>query len=193
MIYREYAKRAVDCVVAAVGLIALSVLIALAMVAICLNSSGPVFFVQRRVGRFGKPFTIYKLRTMTVDPERQVRQTETSDPEVFFVGKILRRLKIDELPQLWNILNGDMSLVGPRPCLEQTYSEMPDWARQRFAVRPGITGLAQVHGNVALSWEERWAYDVKYSEKVSWLLDFAIICKTASVVIFGEERYKKSL
>lgn len=193
MIYQEYVKRGFDFIVAAAGLVVVCVPVALAMVTIWLSSPGPVFFMQTRIGRSGRRFAILKLRTMTVNPARQVAQTDNSDPEVFFVGKILRRLKIDELPQLWNILRGDMSLVGPRPCLEETSNEMPAWARQRFAVRPGITGLAQVHGNIALSWEERWAYDVEYVKKLGPLLDFAILCKTAIVVLLGEERYKKPL
>ena len=101
----------------------------------------------------------------------------------------MRRLKIDELPQLINVLKGEMSLVGPRPCLPVTAKEAPGWAQKRFEVRPGLTGLAQVNGNIGLSWEQRWIYDVYYVETINWHLDCKILFKTILVVLLGEERF----
>lgn len=192
MIYRSGGKRLLDLTlgVSALALFALPILFG--MIAIKLSSSGPVFFFQTRVGRGGNSFRIYKLRTMTVDPCRShAVQAKLNDPGVFAAGRVLRRFKIDEMPQIFNVLCGDMSLVGPRPCLLETRSGMPEWACRRFEVRPGITGLAQTRGNVALSWEQRWEQDVEYVDKLSFLLDALIILKTTVVVIAGEERFGK--
>lgn len=185
-------KRAFDFIFSLIAVFLILPLIAIAAVAIKLSSPGPVFFRQERVGRGGRSFSIFKLRTMTVNPDRETIQTFNSDPQVFSVGKILRRTKIDELPQIFNVLRGDMSLVGPRPCLRHTYAEMPEWAQKRAQVRPGITGLAQINGNIALSWEERWRYDVRYVETLSFFGDIKLILKTVAVVLLGEERFKDS-
>lgn len=192
MIYRKYVKRLLDFVFALAVLAFIWPLIALAALAIKSASRGPVFFTQSRIGLRGGAFRIYKLRTMSVDSERVLRQTSQQDPEVFWVGKVLRRLKIDELPQIFNVLIGDMSIVGPRPCLQFTMQEMPEWALSRFDLRPGMTGLAQVSGNVSLSWQERWEYDVRYVEKCSFLYDCRIVLKTLLVVVFGEERFRSA-
>lgn len=190
MIYSKGLKRGFDIMVSLIlTLIALPVLIVSA-VAIKLSSPGPIFFQQKRVGLNGKEFSIIKLRTMVVNESRELKQTHASDPDVFLVGRLLRRLKIDEIPQIFNVLFGDMSLVGPRPSLLETFNEMPEWARKRVSVRPGMTGLAQVNGNVSLSWEERWKYDVKYVENVSLLTDLKLILKTIAVVVMGESRFK---
>jgi lipopolysaccharide/colanic/teichoic acid biosynthesis glycosyltransferase len=130
---------------------------------------------------------------MTVDPYRLHAQTDNFDSDVFLVGKILRRLKIDELPQIINIFLGDMSFVGPRPCLPHTFDEMPDWAKARFLVRPGLTGLAQVNGNIMLSWPERWRYDQAYVHHVTISKDLKIIFKSLLIVILGEEYFMKTL
>jgi lipopolysaccharide/colanic/teichoic acid biosynthesis glycosyltransferase len=192
VIYRRFGKRIIDVVASGVLLLAFAIPILGGLTLIRFSSPGPGMFRQVRVGKNGTTFTILKLRTMTVNPDREMVQTSTTDPEVLPVGRLLRRLKIDELPQLWNVFRGDMSLVGPRPCLEQTRDEMPAWARRRFDVRPGLTGLAQVNGNVALSWEERWRHDVKYVEEFSCLLDARVLIKTALVVFLGEERFRSA-
>jgi lipopolysaccharide/colanic/teichoic acid biosynthesis glycosyltransferase len=179
-----------DLFVGATLLLLTGIPMILAMFMILASSPGPVFFVQTRVGLGGKPFRILKLRTMTVDPGRVTAQTLNSDPEVLPVGKFLRHFKIDELPQIVNVLKGDMSLVGPRPCLEETRAAMPDWARRRFEVRPGLTGLAQVNGNVSLSWVERWRHDVDYVNRYSLVLDMKIIAKTVVVLLLGENRFR---
>src|SRR5690606_12965931 len=139
MIYRVYIKRIVDVLFSLAVLSLVWPAIGIAVLAIKFSSEGPIFFTQNRVGLNGKTFKIYKLRTMSVDVNRGVKQTNQADPEVFGVGKILRRLKIDELPQIFNVLIGDMSVVGPRPCLEVTKQEMPEWALRRFELRPGMT------------------------------------------------------
>ena len=193
MIYKTQIKRSIDAVVSALLLALVAAPLVVAMVMIFISSPGPVFFVQNRVGLFGRPFRILKLRTMTVDPGRVLTQTVNSNPEVFLFGKFLRRFKVDELPQLLNVLKGDMSLVGPRPCLQETQSGMPEWAKRRFEVRPGLTGLAQVNGNVALSWEERWRHDVDYVQRLNFALDINIMAKTALVLALGEGRLRKSL
>lgn len=190
MIYRKSLKRVFDIVAALVMLSLAALPVLVSSILIRLSSPGPVFFLQNRVGFGGRVFRIVKLRTMSVDPSRRIGQTTNEDPSVFPVGKVLRRLKIDELPQIFNVLKGDMSFVGPRPCLEKTRDEMPEWARQRFDVLPGVTGLAQINGNILLTWEERWKYDVSYVEKVGFFLDLVIITKTAVVVLLGEERFK---
>lgn len=190
MIYRNGGKRLLDLTLGLCALALFALPILLAVFAVKLSSPGPAFFFQTRVGRKGQAFRIYKLRTMNVDPTRrgtvQVRQ---NDPGVFAAGRFLRRFKIDEMPQIFNVIRGDMSFVGPRPCLEETRNEMPDWARRRFEVRPGITGLAQTKGNVALSWENRWEQDIQYVNRLSFPLDVWLVLKTVLVVILGEEKF----
>lgn len=191
MIYESFVKRGTDFVLSSLALFFLLPLIFTAAILVKLSSPGPIFFTQERVGRNGHRFNIYKVRTMSVDNGRGISQTLNSDPDVFPVGKILRRFKLDELPQIYNVVKGDMSIVGPRPCLEQTAKEMPIWARQRFSFRPGLTGLAQVNGNVSLSWEERWRYDIDYVDNCSFNLDLKILAKTFLVVFRGEEYFRR--
>lgn len=193
MTYRNFLKRIFDLGVSSFLIVlALPLLVASAL-AVVLSSPGSPLFTQRRVGRNGRVFNIYKLRTMTVSEDRKVQQTRSEDPEVLFVGRFLRRLKIDELPQIINVLLGDMSLVGPRPCLEVTYDEMPEWARERFHVRPGLTGLAQINGNIELTWEQRWRYDIDYVRRLSFLLDLRILAKTVLVVLLGEATFRTEI
>ncbi len=191
--YRRFGKRTLDIIISA-GLLLMFLLPILAgLLSIRVTSEGPGLFRQVRVGLGEIRFTIFKLRTMSINQERELVQTKNEDPEVLPVGRVLRRLKIDELPQLWNVLRGDMSLIGPRPCLEHTLDEMPMWARRRFNVRPGLTGLAQVNGNVALTWEERWKHDVSYVDQLSVWLDLRILLKTILVVLLGEEKFRRAI
>lgn len=190
MIYRNGGKRLLDLSLGLCALALFALPILVAIVAVKLSSPGPAFFFQTRVGRKGQVFRIYKLRTMTVDPTRLSSvQVGQNDPSVFAVGRFLRRFKIDEMPQIFNVVRGDMSFVGPRPCLEETRNEMPGWARRRFEVRPGITGLAQTKGNVALSWKKRWEQDIQYVNRLSFPLDVWLVLKTVLVVILGEEKF----
>lgn len=190
MTYKKFFKRFFDIALASVIFLCCVPILFLSILGIRLVSPGPIFFRQRRVGRHGKVFEIFKLRTMSLDPNRKASQTTLADPEVFAFGRVLRRLKIDELPQVMNVLRGDMSIVGPRPCLEHTFTDMPDWAKRRLEVRPGITGQAQVNGNIAMSWEKRWHYDIQYVDNVSIGTDTKIILKTIVVVLLGEEKFR---
>ena len=155
------------------------------------NSKGPIIFKQRRIGLNCNPFTIYKFRTMKIKLDRIEKQVYLGDEDIIFGGNFLRRFKLDELPQLINILIGDMSFVGPRPCLDLTLKSMPEWALDRFDIKPGLTGLAQVNGNIKLSWPERWNFDVIYSKKKSFLMDIFIIFKTLIVLCIGENINKE--
>lgn len=190
MIYRRFGKRILDVSISALALTIAAPVIAAAWASVKLTSRGPGLFRQTRVGWRERPFELHKIRTMPVDPDRKLTQTGHRDPDVLPVGRLLRRLKVDELPQIANVLSGQMSLVGPRPCMPATAADMPAWARSRFAVRPGLTGLAQVNGNAAISWEDRWRLDVDYVERCSFLLDISIIVKTLAVICFGEERFR---
>lgn len=191
--YKKYIKRFFDFTIALMALVIFMPILSLSIIAILFESPGNPFFKQRRVGRYGKVFEIFKLRTMTINPRREIGQTKGSDSEVLWSGKVLRRFKIDELPQVFNVLKGDMSLVGPRPCLEITFEEMPEWAKQRIFTKPGLTGLAQVNGNIELSWEQRWLYDVEYLQKITFINDFLIILKTLLIIVWGEGRFRREI
>ena len=181
------AKRAADVVWAAELLALLLPLLLLVAVAVRVTSRGEVVFRQERIGKNGRPFVIYKFRTMSAAAERSQLGTyvHRDDPRITPLGRILRRTSLDELPQLLNVLRGDMSIVGPRPDLPHHVERYSDVQRRRLEVRPGITGLAQVSGRNDLSWEERIKLDVEYIERWSLLLDLAILAKTAGVVLGG--------
>ena len=184
-------KRLTDLIISLLLLILLSPILILCTLSIKLGDKGPIFYKQQRVGLNGSFFEILKFRSMSVNENREIGQTFNTDPEITWIGRLMRRTKIDELPQLINVVKGDMGLVGPRPCLIITYEEMPEWAKERFKVRPGMTGLAQINGNIFLSWEERWKYDIQYVKTLSILNDIKIVFKTILVVIFGEDKFKK--
>lgn len=187
-IYPRYIKRVVDIVVAAVLLIIVSPILLITYLLIKITSPGPAFFTQQRVGLHERQFKIYKFRSMVVshdaDPKEQVY---LSDPRITPVGYVIRRFKIDELPQLWNVFIGDMTLVGPRPTLPEHLEDYTPEQRRRAAVVPGLTGWAQVNGNVMLPIDERIAHDLWYIDHLSPLLDIKILFMTATVVLFGEK------
>ncbi|RJP31926.1 MAG: sugar transferase [Phycisphaerales bacterium] len=189
----RWGKRVADVVGAALLLVLLSPVLVAAAAAIRLSGPGEVLFRQRRGGRYGRPFTLLKFRTMragrTPDPKELV---PLDHPEITRLGRVLRRLKIDELPQLLNVLRGDMSLVGPRPTLLDQIEAYDDFQRRRLLLRPGLTGLAQVNGNAGTPWPERILYDVAYTARCSALLDAAIIARTIPVVWLGERRFTRS-
>jgi len=188
MLYKLYGKRVLDLIIASSMSFVLSPLFLVATMLVWLESSGPVLFRQQRVGQNGQEFTLYKFRTM-IDKHRVAdRQIWLADPELTRTGKLLRRLKIDELPQLLNVLKGNMSVVGPRPGLPNLAGK-PGFSVVRLVLRPGLTGLAQVNGNIHLSWQERYRYDEDYIKRVSLLLDLWIICKTLAVIALGEEHF----
>lgn len=190
--YRNFAKRLFDLALMVPVLVVISPVLLLAAVLVKLDSKGPVFFVQERLGRYGQTFLTYKFRTMTHRDREASSEILPGHSEVTRVGHWLRRFKIDELPQLLNILNGDMSLVGPRPALPDHINEYNQDGLKRLLERPGLTGLAQVSGNIYLSWPDRWYYDAQYVDGLSFLKDLAIIIKTVAVVLLGEERFLKT-
>lgn len=191
MISPSWKKNVFDILASLLAILVLSPLLLGLYLIVRLTSPGPVLFRQVRVGFNGCQFEILKFRTMTVDEKRVEAQTHVHSEGVTVVGKLLRRFKLDELPQLFNVLLGHMSIVGPRPCLPSTLAIMDEQAKKRFSVKPGLTGLAQVNGNACIEWTDRWKYDVYYVEQRSVLTDLRIILKTVLVVLFGEERFRK--
>ena len=176
-----------DVVGAVVALAVASPALAAAAIAIKLEDRGPVLYRQRRVGQAGREFELLKLRTMVVAAETQGAgwAVNRGDPRITRVGRVLRRLSLDELPQLWNVVRGEMSLVGPRPTLAYQVERYSPRQRRRLEVKPGITGWAQVHGRAALPWDERIELDVWYVENRSAWLDLEILAKTPAALFSG--------
>lgn len=191
--YSSIGKRLLDLAISLPILLLTLPLMALVAVMVRWDSPGSICFLQDRLGRHGKVFRAYKFRTMTDRPRVPDQEIRGRDAEVTRVGYWLRRFKIDELPQLFNVISGEMSVVGPRPALPRQVEEYDDRSRRRLLVRPGLTGLAQVHGNTYLSWPERWEWDVAYVERLSLGLDLAILVRTVGVVLRGEERFLERL
>jgi len=179
-------RRALDVAVAGAGLVAVSPLLALAGLAVKLEDRGPVLFRQVRVGKDGVDFELLKLRTMVVGAESQGAgyAVDRGDPRITRIGRVLRRTSIDELPQLWNVVRGDMSLIGPRPTLRYQVDRYDEHQRHRLDIRPGITGWAQVNGRAALPWAERIDLDVWYVEHRSLAVDLKILLRTP-LALFG--------
>ncbi len=177
-------KRLLDIIGALSGLAVLSPVFLLAVIIIKRGSHGPVLYTQERVGLGGKLFKLYKFRTMVSGAENMGPGTVSvhNDPRVFRGAGFLRKFKIDELPQLLNVLNGTMSLVGPRPTVPQDFARMDAMQRRRVAVRPGLTGLAQVSGNTGLSWPRRIKFDLMYVDEHNLLLDIGIMAQTALLI-----------
>jgi len=176
-------KRILDSLFAAVLLLLLSPLMAIVAVAVLIAQGRPVFFVQTRPGRGGKPFRLYKFRTM--DSQTGMLPSQTEADRLTRVGRFLRKSSLDELPQLWNVVRGDMSLVGPRPLLTQYLSHYDSRQATRHSVRPGLTGFAQVNGRNALTWVERLELDAQYVETYSFTRDVGILLKSLVVVFLG--------
>lgn len=187
--YRSYGKRLFDLMIILPVFVAISPVLLIAAALIKLDSRGPVFFNQERLGRYGETFLTFKFRTMTHREREATSEILPGHSEVTRVGHWLRRFKIDEMPQLLNIVNGDMSLVGPRPALPDHINEYNEAGLRRLLERPGLTGLSQVNGNIYLSWPDRWFYDAQYVNRISFARDVAIIVKTVAVVLLGEERF----
>jgi lipopolysaccharide/colanic/teichoic acid biosynthesis glycosyltransferase len=180
-------NRVADVALAGLGIAAASPLLAAAAAAIKLEDGGPVLYRQRRVGLHGQEFELLKLRTMVVGAEREGARwaVDRGDPRITRVGRALRRLSLDELPQLWNVVRGDMSVIGPRPTLAYQVERYTPRQRRRLDVRPGITGWAQVHGRAKLPWAERIELDVWYVEHRSPLLDLRILLRTPLALVSG--------
>jgi lipopolysaccharide/colanic/teichoic acid biosynthesis glycosyltransferase len=183
--------RPVDIVLAAVGLVIAAPVLLVAAVAIKLTSRGPVVYRQRRVGRDGVPFELYKLRTMRLgaDPVGVGTPVLEGDPRVTSAGRILRRFSLDELPNLVNVLRGDMAIVGPRPTLEAQVDLYTPRQRRRLEVKPGLTGWAQVNGRAGIPWEERIELDVWYVDHRSAALDARILGRTLRLLATGHGLY----
>ncbi len=184
---RHALNRVVDVAIAGAALVVGSPVLALSALAVKVTSRGPALYRQTRVGKDGADFELLKLRTMVVGAESQGAgfSVDRGDPRITAVGRALRRLSLDELPQLWNVVRGDMSVIGPRPTLRYQVERYSDRQRLRLAVKPGITGWAQVHGRAALPWDERIELDVWYVEHRSPALDVRILAKTPFALFGG--------
>jgi lipopolysaccharide/colanic/teichoic acid biosynthesis glycosyltransferase len=183
-------NRALDVAIAGVGLVVTSPLLAAGALAVKLQDGGPVLYRQTRVGRLGADFELLKLRTMIVGAERQGAglAVDRGDTRITMVGRILRRLSIDELPQLWNVVRGDMSVIGPRPTLRYQVDRYDDRQLHRLDVRPGITGWAQIHGRASLPWAERIELDLWYVRHRDWKTDLLILVRTPLALFGGTYR-----
>ena len=177
--------RIIDILVSLFGLVALSPIFLFLHIYYVFREGGHFIFRQERVGRMGKPFNIFKIRTMSINGNTSTVSLR-NDIRVTPIGRFLRKWKIDELPQLYNILKGDMSFVGPRPTVALDYSRMSHKQQSRTLVRPGLTGLAQISGNTSLSWPQRLRYDLIYVKNKSIYLDAYIILKTGQYLIAGK-------
>jgi lipopolysaccharide/colanic/teichoic acid biosynthesis glycosyltransferase len=191
-------KRLLDIAVVAVAIVVSAPVIAAAGALIKLASPGPVFFGQERVGRLGRRFTCWKLRTMRVNADDDAHRRHVNalirsaegmakldanrDPRVFLVGRFLRAWCVDELPQLYNVLRGDMSLIGPRPCIPYEYEQYQDWHRQRCEAMPGLTGLWQVSGKNRLSFSQMVRMDIAYARGLTPALDVKILLRTLPAI-----------
>jgi exopolysaccharide biosynthesis polyprenyl glycosylphosphotransferase len=190
-------KETVDRVAAAVGILVISPLLALTAIAVKVTSRGPAFFSQTRLGQNGAPFQVYKFRTMSLDAEDKKKKLQShnemsgpmfkmkNDPRTTPLGRILRKYSVDELPQLFNVLKGDMSLVGPRPALPKEVAEFAPWQRRKLAVKPGLTCIWQVSGRNNIDFEDWMKLDLEYIDNWSLWLDAKIIARTAPTVLKG--------
>lgn len=196
------AKRCLDSVLAGLGLLALMPLFPLVALAIRLDSPGPVLFSQTRVGEGGREFRCWKLRSMYIDAEARKQELESQnemdggvlfkmkhDPRITRVGRFIRKASIDELPQLWNVLIGDMSLVGPRPAVPGEVAQYTHYERGRLAVKPGITCLWQISGRSDLPFEQQVALDIDYAQQRSFMMDLDILLRTIPAVLLARGAY----
>jgi len=184
-----FLKDLIDKSISFVLLILLSPLFILFAILIKIDSNGPVFFIQERVGKNGKLFKIIKFRTMIKEAEEKTKGIfiNENNPYITKIGKFLRRWSLDELPELINVLKGDMSLVGPRPTLKYQVEKYNEFQKKRLLMKPGITGWAQINGRNKIPWEERIKLDVWYIENWSLLLDLKILIKTLFIIFKKEE------
>ncbi len=199
--WQRFLKRSIDLMISPIGLVLSLPILTFAWMAIKLDDGGPVFFCQTRLGEDGKPFEMLKLRTMVVDAEKQVQQVLAQnplegpvfkipdDPRVTPVGRWLRRWSLDEIPQLWNVLKGEMSLVGPRPEEDWVVAQYDDAQRKRLAIKPGLTGPMQVSGRGSLGMDERLALELDYIQNYSLGRDIKILLKTIPAVFKAEGAY----
>jgi lipopolysaccharide/colanic/teichoic acid biosynthesis glycosyltransferase len=189
-IYATRIKRALDLAAALGALVLLSPLWLLLALLVKLDSRGPVVYLQERIGWRGHPFHLMKFRSMVVGAERKGAGilVEQDDPRITRVGRILRKLSLDEIPQLFNVVRGDMSLVGPRPGLRYQVEQYDEVQRRRLDVRPGVTGWAQVHGRNAIDWGRRIELDLEYIRRLSFATDLIVLLKTVPSVLKGGDQ-----
>lgn len=180
--YKRFVKRCLDFVLSLAALIILSPVLLLVAILVCCKLGSPILFKQERPGLHEKTFCMYKFRTMT-DAKDTDGNLLPDEVRLTKFGKLLRSTSLDELPELFNILKGDMAIVGPRPLLVQYLPRYSERQHHRHDVRPGFTGLAQVNGRNSISWQEKFEWDVRYVENVSFLMDLRIIAKTVKVVL----------
>ena len=197
----EIFKRIIDIIGAGLGLILLSPIIAIVACAVKVTSKGPIFFSQKRVGKNGELFEMYKFRSMVVNAEELKENLEEQnemsgpmfkikdDPRVTKVGKFIRKTSIDELPQLWNVLKGDMSLVGPRPSLPKEVEQFDNWMFKRLSVRPGLTCYWQVSGRNNIDFEDWMKLDCKYVDERNIWIDIKLIFKTVFVLFVDKNAH----
>lgn len=189
-------KRGTDIVLSCLALVILLPVFVIVAALIKIDSKGPVFYKQTRPGKDKQLFQVYKFRTMVQHADKSQQkgvEVKQDDHRITAIGKFLRRFKIDETAQFINVLKGDMSLVGPRPTLPDYIEDYEQWELERFLVRPGLTGLAQVNGGIYLDRLERSVYDVEYVKQMSIWLDTKIICKTILIVLLGEDKFVKKV
>jgi lipopolysaccharide/colanic/teichoic acid biosynthesis glycosyltransferase len=192
--YARHGKRAVDLLLGSVAVVLLSPFLLLTVLAIKVDSAGPVFFRQERIGRNGRPFQLIKFRSMMVGAHTIGAGVlvEAKDNRVTRIGRLLRRFSIDEIPQIFNVLGGSMSLIGPRPTLSYQVERYDEVQRRRLLVRPGITGWAQVHGRNGIDWDQRIKLDLIYLQRLTLSTDLLVILKTIPVVLWGTGRLAKA-
>jgi len=185
-------KRVFDILISLLAIVVLSLPLAVIVVVIRLGSKGPAIFRQQRAGKNGRPFTFYKFRTMRTDVDPFGPSPKSChDPRLTKVGRFLREYSLDELPQLFNILKGDMSIVGPRPLYLSQIAEWDERQKKRLQVKPGLTGLAQIQGRAELTREEKLELDVRYVETANLWLDCKIVLATLSAVLRRKSIYEK--
>ena len=189
-------KRCMDFTGSLIGVIIISPILLLIAILIKLTSKGPVFFKQERLGKYGKPFKIFKFRTMIVNAENigdGLTIKSEKDSRITNVGKLLRKTSLDELPQLINVIKGEMSLVGPRPPVTyfpyEGYNNYPQWAKKRFTMQPGITGLSQITVRNSVPWDDRIVVDNEYIDNFNIWLDIKILFKTFLKIFKSEDIY----
>ena len=184
--YRFFLKRVIDFIASIVGFVILFPLFFITLIFLLINNNGSPFFFQRRPGKNEKPFIIIKFKTMN-DKKDDSGNLLPDDKRLTPVGKFVRKASLDEIPQLINVIKGDMSIIGPRPLLMEYLPLYDDIQKRRHEVRPGITGWAQVNGRNAISWKKKLELDVYYIKNISFLLDVKIFFKTIKKVIFSED------
>ncbi|MGE4370505.1 MAG: sugar transferase [Burkholderiaceae bacterium] len=192
---KKFIKRILDIAISGIALLVLSPLFLILAIWIRIDSEGRIFFKQRRVGLEQRVFRVIKFRTMidrepdSIDQHREQVVSEGDDPRITRSGKFLRKTSLDELPQLWNIFIGDMSLVGPRPILPEQLEVVPPEYLSRFSVRPGLTGLAQVRGRRSLGWLQQVEADAEYARNYGFFYDLGLLFRTVHVVLTGKGIY----